>query len=94
MLPFIVFVFLGFMGTLIALSYMNLYKRVSATSVAVASNINKVCSIFIAWFVFRKSLSSMQIFGLVVSIVGIVLFFCDRQSKETGKGEKEGGGQS
>eukprot|EP00944_MAST-04C_sp_MAST-4C-sp1_P013548 g13548.t1 len=89
-LPFIVFVFLGFMGTLIALSYMNLYKRVSATSVAVASNINKVCSIFIAWFVFRKSLSSIQIFGLVVSIAGGLYYsFATDKAKKQAKEQKK-----
>lgn len=89
-LPTMVFLFLGFMGTLIALSYMNLYTYVSATSVAVASNVNKVISIFLAWFVFRKILSVMQIFGLIISISGGLYYALEtgklkRKEKDTAK---------
>jgi drug/metabolite transporter (DMT)-like permease len=66
----VIFVALGFMGTLIALSYMNLYKLVPATSVAVASNINKCCTILVAWFVFKRTLSPFQVVGLLVCIGG------------------------
>ena len=83
MLPMVVFIFLGFMGTLIALSYMNLYKRVSATTVTVASNVNKVISIFVAWLVFRKILSVLQIVGLTISISGGLYY-----AIETGKAKQ------
>ena len=65
-----VFLFLGLMGTLISMSYNNLYKLVSATSVVVAANMNKVAAILLAWFVFGKPLSAMQVFGLMVCIGG------------------------
>ena len=65
-----VFVFLGFMGTLIGMSYSHLYKLVSATSVVVLSNFNKVFSIVLGFFVFRKPLSAMQVFGLCLCIAG------------------------
>jgi drug/metabolite transporter (DMT)-like permease len=69
-----VFLFLGLMGTLISMSYNNLYKLVSATSVVVAANMNKVAAILLAWYVFGKPLSAMQIFGLLVCICGGVSY--------------------
>jgi len=90
MLPMIVFIFLGFMGTLIALSYMNLYKRVSATTVTVASNVNKVISIFVAWIVFRKILSVLQIVGLTISILGGLYYAIESgRAKELAKKKKK-----
>jgi len=77
----VIFVALGFMGTLIALSYMNLYKLVPATSVAVASNINKCCTILVAWFVFKRQLSPAQILGLSVCIGGGTLYALDPTPK-------------
>ena len=65
-----VFLFLGLMGTLIGLSYSNLYKLISATSVVVAANFNKVVSILLAYFIFRKPLSSLQLLGLAICIFG------------------------
>ena len=62
---------------------MNLYKRVSATTVTVASNVNKVISIFVAWFVFRKILSGIQIIGLTISIGGGLYY-----AIETGKAKQ------
>ena len=44
-----VFLFLGLMGTLISLSYGNLYKLVSATSVVVAANVNKIVAIILGY---------------------------------------------
>lgn len=65
-----VFLFLGLMGTLISMSYNNLYKLVSATSIVVAANMNKVAAILLAYLVFGKPLSALQVFGLLICIVG------------------------
>ena len=69
-----VFLFLGLMGTLISMSYNNLYKLVSATSIVVAANMNKVAAILLAWFVFGKPLSAMQVFGLLICIGGGIAY--------------------
>ena len=42
----------------------------SATSVVVAANMNKVAAIVLAWFVFNKPLSIAQIFGVLICIAG------------------------
>ena len=52
-----VFVFLGFMGTLIGMSYSHLYKLVSPHPLWCFLNFNKVFSIVLGFFVFRKPLS-------------------------------------
>lgn len=52
----------------------NLYKMVSATTVVVASNMNKVVAILLAWYVFEKKLSSVQMFGLCICMTGGLLY--------------------
>ena len=68
--PMLLFIGLGFAGTLIAMSYSNLYKTVNATSVVVASNINKVISILLAYLCFGKPLTLIQVGGLGICIAG------------------------
>lgn len=68
--PMILFIGLGLAGTLICMSYSNLYKTVTATSVVVASNINKVISILLAYFCFGKPLTMIQVGGLGLCIAG------------------------
>jgi GDP-mannose transporter len=84
-----VFLFLGLMGTLISMSYNNLYKLVSATSVVVAANMNKVAAILLAFFVFGKPLSALQVFGLMVCIAGgigySVILQQDKQAAKVAK---------
>lgn len=78
----VVFVWLGFMGTLIAISYSNLYKRVSATSVTVASNMNKVVAVLVAWFVFKNNvLTATQVFGLMVCMGGGLWYAFESKKK-------------
>lgn len=76
-----VFVWLGFMGTLIAISYANLYKRVSATSVTVASNMNKVIAVLIAWSMFNNILTAQQVFGLMVCMGGGIWYSFESKKK-------------
>lgn len=84
--PMLLFIGLGFAGTLIAMSYSNLYKTVTATSVVIASNINKVISIFLAYFCFGKPLTLIQIFGLFTCISGGVYYsIASRKARSLGK---------
>lgn len=69
-----VFIALGFMGTLISISYMNVYKYFSATHVLIASNFNKILSIGISWVVFNIILTAQELLGLVICIIGGLLF--------------------
>jgi drug/metabolite transporter (DMT)-like permease len=68
--PMLLFIGLGLAGTLICMSYSNLYKTVTATSVVVASNINKVISILLAYLCFGKPLTLIQVGGLGICIAG------------------------
>jgi len=77
-----VFVWLGFMGTLIAISYSNLYKRTSATSITVASNMNKVVAVLVAWFIFQKNvLTANQVMGLMVCMGGGLWYAFESKKK-------------
>jgi drug/metabolite transporter (DMT)-like permease len=81
-----VFLFLGLMGTLISMSYNNLYKLVSATSIVVAANMNKVAAILLAYFVFGKPLSALQVIGLLICIVGGISYsIVSQQDKAAAK---------
>ena len=52
----------------------NLYKLVSATSVVVAANMNKVAAILLAFVVFKKALSSTQMLGLCMCMAGGIAY--------------------
>ena len=52
----------------------NLYKLVSATSVVVAANMNKVVAILVAFLVFHKSLSATQMMGLCMCMTGGIAY--------------------
>ena len=85
----ILFIGLGFAGTLIAMSYSNLYKTVTATAVVIASNINKVVSILLAYFCFGKPLTASQIIGLAICIGGGIYYsIASRKAKTPSKNDK------
>ena len=65
----------------------NLYKLVSATSVVVAANMNKIAAIILAWFVFQKALSVTQLFGLCVCIAGAVSYAIQVKKDKTKSAE-------
>tara|TARA_B110000977_G_C10887735_1_gene420130 strand:- start:516 stop:830 length:315 start_codon:yes stop_codon:yes gene_type:complete len=59
--------------------YVNLYRLLSATSVTVLANLNKVFIIVIAAFVFKKSLSLAQVIALAVVMGAGVWFGTERK---------------
>lgn len=57
-------------GILIGIAYPKCFSLVSGTSVVVASTANKAVSILIGMWLFGTRLSSMQVLGLLVCIIG------------------------
>jgi drug/metabolite transporter (DMT)-like permease len=58
----------------INLCYMKISKFAEATSIAVAGNLNKILSILLSTYFFEERLTSYQVLGLVISLVGIGLY--------------------
>lgn len=59
--------------------YINLFRNVSATSVTVLSNMNKVISITMAVFLFHKVLPPLQILALAIVMFAGVWFGMERK---------------
>ena len=53
---------------------MKVSKFAEATSIAVAGNLNKILSILISTYVFEEAITTHQIFGLLISLIGVALY--------------------
>jgi len=73
-------------GVLIGIAYPKCFSLVSGTSVVVASTANKAVSILIGMWLFGTRLSTLQVIGLFICIIGSLWYALDGKNGPPPKG--------
>ncbi len=71
----------GCLGFSISLAYVTLFTITSATSIVVASNVNKIVSMALGFLIFRNIPTSQGVVGIVACLYGAWLFATSKKKK-------------